>query len=71
MNNTFMQDQKREDIVINFMAALLSNSSFMKYHLKTMGVKGILKKDDKFFTVISGYACQAADSVIKDVEKKY
>ena len=59
----------RERIAIQAMNGLLSNSHFSKHMLKAVEHGKALKKNDRFFDLISFYSCQLADSLIDRLDK--
>ncbi len=66
----FMETERlREQIAIEAMKSLLSNSQFYVQVLKILKIKGLVKSDSKFFDVVSSYACKQADSLMKELDR--
>jgi len=64
------EDEKlREYIAVEAMKGMLSNSHFTALLMKVLKSSKVLKRGDKFFNVISAYACIQADSLLKELNR--
>ncbi len=62
-------EKLREQIAIEATKGLLSNPHLSALLMKVLKSSKVLKKGDKFFDVISAYACIQADSLIKELNR--
>lgn len=73
METKLDEAKRREEMAVQFTAALLSNPHFsqaMMKSLNSINSKGFISKDDKFFRLMAAYGCEIADHQIARLDKK-